>query len=210
MSEKVSVEQQPTVHRDGEDVVLSLSASAARRVAEALTASGSHDSGWLHDVARVLTTAAAEAESSPTSATEASHTVLLRGSWSSDGDLDGPLPFTEARPLETIGPGLVGVWRTRLAGQALAAGSQSDQLEQTGTERLDAAARLVDAVVAAKADASAAASVRAVETRMEDARAALVARVSAMPADTEPRAGDTLPEQDAGPDRRRVPATPDA
>ncbi|MDX6319584.1 MAG: hypothetical protein QOD35_2984, partial [Nocardioidaceae bacterium] len=82
MSEKVSVEQQPTVHRDGEDVVLSLSASAARRVAEALTPSGSSDSGWLHDVARVLTAAAAEAEASPTSETEASPTVLLRGGWS--------------------------------------------------------------------------------------------------------------------------------
>jgi hypothetical protein len=210
MSEKVSVEQQPTVHRDGDDVVLALSASAARRVAEALTASVSSDSGWLHDVARVLTAAAAEAEASPTSATEASHTVLLRGNWSSDGDLDGPLPFTEARPLETIGPGLVGVWRTRLAGQALAADSQSDQLEQTGTERLDAAARLVDAVVAAKADASAAASVRAVESRMEDARAALVARVSATSVDGGPRSGETLPDQDPGPARRQVPVAPDA
>jgi hypothetical protein len=210
MSEKVSVEQQPTVHRDGDDVVLALSASAARRVAEALTASVSSDSGWLHDVARVLTAAAAEAEASPTSATEASHTVLLRGNWSSDGDLDGPLPFTEARPLETIGPGLVGVWRTRLAGQALATGSQSDQLEQTGTERLDAAARLVDAVVAAKADASAAASVRAVESRMEDARAALVARVSATSVDGGPRPGEKLPDQDPGPARRRVPVAPDA
>jgi hypothetical protein len=210
MSEKVSVEQQPTVHRDGDDVVLALSASAARRVAEALTAGGSSDSGWLHDVARVLTAAAAEAEASPTSATEASHTVLLRGNWSSDGDLDGPLPFTEARPLETIGPGLVGVWRTRLAGQALATGSQSDQLEQTGTERLDAAARLVDAVVAAKADASAAASVRAVESRMEDARAALVARVSATSVDGGPRSGETLPDQDPGPARRQVPVAPDA
>jgi hypothetical protein len=210
MSEKVSVEQQPTVHRDGDDVVLALSASAARRVAEALTASVSSDSGWLHDVARVLTAAAAEAEASPTSATEASHTVLLRGNWSSDGDLDGPLPFTEARPLETIGPGLVGVWRTRLAGQALATGSQSDQLEQTGTERLDAAARLVDAVVAAKADASAAASVRAVESRMEDARAALVARVSATSVDGGPRSVETLPDQDPGPARRQVPVAPDA
>jgi hypothetical protein len=210
MSEKVSVEQQPTVHRDGDDVVLALSASAARRVAEALTASVSSDSGWLHDVARVLTAAAAEAEASPTSATEASHTVLLRGNWSSDGDLDGPLPFTEARPLETIGPGLVGVWRTRLAGQALAADSESDQLEQTGTERLDAAARLVDAVVAAKADASAAASVRAVESRMEDARAALVARVSATSVDGGPRSVETLPDQDPGPARRQVPVAPDA
>jgi hypothetical protein len=210
MSEKVSVEQQPTVHRDGDDVVLALSASAARRVAEALTASVSSDSGWLHDVARVLTAAAAEAEASPTTATEASHTVLLRGNWSSDGDLDGPLPFTEARPLETIGPGLVGVWRTRLAGQALAADSESDQLEQTGTERLDAAARLVDAVVAAKADASAAASVRAVESRMEDARAALVARVSATSVDGGPRSVETLPDQDPGPARRQVPVAPDA
>jgi hypothetical protein len=210
MSAKVSVEQQPTVHRDGDDVVLALSASAARRVAEALTAGRSSDSGWLHDVARVLTAAAAEAEASPTSATEASHTVLLRGRWSSDGDLDGPLPFTEARPLETIGPGLVGVWRTRLAGQALAAGSQSDQLEQTGTERLDAAARLVDAVVAAKADASAAASARAVESRMEDARAALVARVSATSVDGGPTSGEKLPDQDPGPARRQVPVAPDA
>jgi cysteine sulfinate desulfinase/cysteine desulfurase-like protein len=135
---------------------------------------------------------------------------LLRGSWSSDGDLDGPLPFTEAHPLETIGPGLVGVWRTRLAGQAVLSGGHADEAEPAGTERLDAAARLVDAVTAAKADASTAASVRAVESRMEGARAALVARVSATPADAEPRPGDTLPEQDAGPDRRRGRATPDA
>jgi hypothetical protein len=210
MVEAIPAEQQISIHRDGEDVVLALSASAARRLAEALAASDSSHAGWFHDVARMLTAAAAEAEASPTSATEASHTVLLRGGWSSDGDLDGPLPFTEARPLETIGPGLVGVWRTRLAGQAHAAGSQPDQLEHTGTERLDAAARLVDAVVAAKADASAAASVRAVESRMEDARAALVARVSATAVDGGTRSGEKLPDQDPGPARRRVPASPDA
>jgi hypothetical protein len=210
MVEAIPAEQQISVHRDGEDVVLALSAPAARRLAEALATSDSSHAGWFQDVVRLLTAAVAEGDSSPTPAAEESHTVLLRGNWSSDGDLDGPLSFTEARPLETIGPGLVGVWRTRLAGQAVSSGGQVDEAEPVGTERLDAAARLVDAVTAAKADASTAASVRAVESRMEGARAALVARVSATPADAEPRPGDTLPEQDAGPSRRRVRATPDA
>jgi hypothetical protein len=209
MAEQVSVEQEVSVSRDGADVVLALSTAAASRLAEELDDTGSDHSGWLHDVARLLR-AAVEQGASPTAETEASHTVLLRGNWSSDGDLDGPLPFTEAHPLETIGPGLVGVWRTRLAGQAVLSGGHADEAEPAGTERLDAAARLVDAVTAAKADASTAASVRAVETRMEGARAALVARVSATPADAEPSPGDTLPEQDAGPNRRRVRATPDA
>ncbi|MDX6365587.1 MAG: hypothetical protein QOK30_663 [Nocardioidaceae bacterium] len=209
MGEETSLEQQVPVHRDGADVVLALSASAARRLAGALTGTGSDDSAWLLDVARLLTAAAAEGESSSTAATEVPHTVLLRGNWSTDCDLDGPLPFTEARPLETIGPGLVGVWRTRLAGQAVSSGGRSEDADPVGTERLDAAARLVDAVAAAKADASTAASVRAVETRMEGARAALADRVSAAPVDTERRPGEKLPEQDAGPTRRRIPATPD-
>jgi hypothetical protein len=209
MGEKVSVERQVSVHRDGADVVLALSASAARRLSEALTGTGSDHSGWLHDLAKLLTAAAAGGGSSSAAATEASHLVLLRGNWSSDGDLDGPLPFTETRPLETIGPGLAGVWRTRLVGQAVSSGEQSDETEPVGTGRLDAAARLVDAVTAAKADASTAASVRAVESRMEGARAALVARVSAATADAGPGLGEKLPEQDPGPVYRRVRATPD-
>jgi hypothetical protein len=210
MGEEVALEQEVSVHCDGADVVLALSASAARRLADALAGGGSDHSAWLHDVGRLLAAAAAEGESSPAPATEASHTVLLRGNWSSDGDLDGPLSFTEARALETIGPGLVGVWRTRLAGQAASSGGQADEAEPVSTERLDAAARLVDAVTAAKADASTAASVRAVETRMEGARAALADRVSAAPVDTERRPGEKLPEQDAGPSRRRIPTPPDA
>jgi len=209
MADEVLVEQ-VSVHRDGADVVLALSGAAARRLADALDGTGADHPGWLHDVARLLTAAAAERESSATADTEASHTVLLRGNWSSDGDLDGPLPFTEAHPLETIGPGLVGVWRTRLAAQAVSSGGPSGEADAVGTERLDAAARLVDAVAAAKADASTAASVRAVESRMEGARAALGARVSAASVDTEPEQGEKLPEQDAGPNRRRMPATPDA
>jgi hypothetical protein len=209
MGEEVSAEQQVSAHRDGDDIVLALSASAAKRLAGALVAAGSDHSGWLHDVARLLTAAAAERESSPTASTEVSHTVLLRGNWSSDGDLDGPLPFTEARALETIGPGLVGVWRTRLAGQAVSSGGQTDEAATVGTERLDAAARLVDAVAAAKADASTAASVRAVESRMEGARAALADRVGAAPVDADPALDEKLPEQDPGPVYRRVRATPD-
>jgi hypothetical protein len=210
MAEEVSVEQQVSVHRDGADVVLALSAPAARRLAEGLDGTGPDHSGWLHGVARLLTTAAAERESSSTSDTEASHTVLLRGNWSSDGDLDGPLPFTESHPLETIGPGLVGVWRTRLAGQAVSSGRKAEEADAAGTDRLDAAARLLDAVAAAKADASTAASVRAVESRMEGARAALGARVRAAPVEADPGSREKLPEQDAGRDRRRLPATPDA
>jgi hypothetical protein len=208
MAEQVSVEPEVSVSRDGADVVLALSTAAALRLAEELDDTGSDHTGWCHDVARLLK-AAVERESAPTAETEASHTVLLRGNWSSDGDLDGPLPFTEAHPLETIGPGLVGVWRTRLAGQAVASGRTADEAEAVSTERLDAAARLVDAVAAAKADASTAASMRAVETRMEGARAALVARVSAVPVEVDPGPRDRLPEQHAGPNRRR-PATPDA
>ncbi len=210
MVEAIAAEQQISVHRDGEDVVLALSASAARRLAEALATSDSSHAGWFQDVIRLLAAAVAEGDSSPTPAAEESHTVLLRGNWSSDGDLDGPLSFTEARPLETIGPGLVGVWRTRLASQALSAAGQSDAAEPVATERLDAAARLVDAVAAAKADASTAAAVQAVESRMKGAREALVARVSAASVDIEPGRGDTLPEQDAGPVRRQVPAAPNA
>jgi hypothetical protein len=210
MGEEVSVEPEVSVHRDGADVVLALSAPAARRLAEGLDGTGPDHSGWFHEVSLLLTTAAADREASPTAETEASHTVLLRGNWSSDGDLDGPLPFTEAHPLETIGPGLVGVWRTRLTAQALSSGGPSGDADAVGTERLDAAARLVDAVAAAKADASTAASVRAVENRMEGARAALVARVSAASVDTEPEPGEKLPKQDAGRNRRRMPATPDA
>jgi hypothetical protein len=209
MAEQVSVEQEVSVSRDGADVVLALSTAAASRLAEELDGTGSDHSGWLHDVARLLR-AAVERGASPTAETEASHTVLLRGNWSSDGDLDGPLPFTEAHPLETIGPGLVGVWRTRLAGQAAASGRKADEADAVSTERLDAAARLVDAVAAAKADASTAASIRAVESRMEGARAALVARISAVPVEEEPGPREKLPEQDAGPNHRRFPPTPDA
>jgi hypothetical protein len=208
MAEQVSVEQELSVSRDGSDVVLALSTAAARRLAEELDDNGSDHSGWVRDVARLLK-AAVERESSLTAETEVSHTVLLRGNWSSDGDLDGPLPFTEAHPLETIGPGLVGVWRTRLAGQAVASGRRAEETEAVSTERLDAAARLVDAVAAANADASTAASMRAVESRMEGARAALVARVSAVPVEADPGPREKLPEQDAEPNRRR-PATPDA
>jgi hypothetical protein len=209
MGEEIALERQVSVHRDGADVVLALSASAARRLAVALTDTASDHSAWLNDVSRLLTAAAAEQESSSPARADASQTVLLRGNWSSDGDLDGPMPFTEARPLETIGPGLVGVWRTRLAGQAVSSGGQADEAGPVGTERLDAAARLADAVTAAKADASTAASVRAVESRMEGARAALADRVSAAPVDAEPGLGEKLPEQDPGPIHRRVRVTPD-
>jgi hypothetical protein len=45
---------------------------------------------------------------------------------------------------------------------------------------------------------------------MEDARAALVARVSATSVDGGPRSVETLPDQDPGPARRQVPVAPDA
>jgi hypothetical protein len=208
MREETSAEPM-SVHLDGTDVVLALSAPAARRLADAVADSDGAHSGWLHGVAALLVAAANEHDSSQTDAAEASHTVLLRGNWSSDEDLDGPLPFTEAHPLETIGPGLVGTWRTQLTGKRV--GEKSADEDAVGASRLDAAARLVDAVAAAKVETSNAASARAVDSRMRGARAALGARVGAAPVESQQTPGDeTAEEQVSGPGVRHVPSTRNA
>jgi hypothetical protein len=208
MREETSAEPM-SVHRDGTDVVLALSAPAARRLADAVADLDGDHAGWLHDLAGLLVAAANEHDSSQTNAAEASHTVLLRGNWSSDDDLDGPLPFTEAHPLETIGPGLVGTWRTQLTGKRGAEKSADE--DEVDASQVDAAARLVDAVAAAKLETSKAASANAVESRMRGARAALGARVGAAPVESQQTPGDqTAEEQVSGRGVRHVPSTRNA
>jgi hypothetical protein len=115
MAANPPVEEEISVHRQGPEVLLALSAPAARRLADEIAERGGEHGEWLDEVARLLTAGAAEQDAAERSATEDSHGVLLRGNWATGDELELPLPFTKHRPLETIGPGLVGAWRTRIS-----------------------------------------------------------------------------------------------
>lgn len=182
MGANTYVEQQMSIHLNGPQVVLTLSAEAALRLAGALTSlGGGQDGSWLDEMSHLLRAATAETNTSSGSP-ETSQALLLRGHWSSEGEPD--VPFTGPRPLETISPRLVGVWRTRLGGRSIPAQGDADN---------DSVAVQSGEVTAAE-ETPPLASVHAVDQRMSNARAALAARVSGAADGLEDSRGDEQTE----------------
>jgi hypothetical protein len=177
MGARNEVEQLFAVRRNGADVVLSMTAPAARDLASSLAQRGTDDAEWLTDVVQLLTAAATKSGESPGPTADALPPTFLRGSWSESEEDVLPQPSPAARQLETIGPHLVGVWRTKLrdgslqlnTGQAI---ELADAVEAASTEASDVASAGRSALRAALAAREAAA--KAAQAAATAAAAAIV------------------------------------
>jgi hypothetical protein len=151
MAANPPVQAEMNVRRKGRKVVLAMSAPTAHRLADEIAERGGEHGEWLDEVARLLT-AAAERDAAEPSIPEESHAVPLRGNWVTGDELEPPPPFGEHRPLETIGPGLVGAWRSLISSQDQDAPDIADpvshqdlsEAQASLAAKVSAAAKLLD------------------------------------------------------------------
>jgi hypothetical protein len=172
------VDQLFSVRLEGPDVVLTMTAPAARDLASSLAQRGTDGAEWLADVVELLTAALANSGAAP-APTEAASPTHLRGSWSEENAV--PEPSAAPRQLETIGPHLVGVWRTKLRDGSLhlntgpaielaeavtAASGQASDVASAGRSAL-AAAHVAREAAAKSAQAAATAAAAAITLERE-------------------------------------------
>jgi hypothetical protein len=176
------VEQRFSVRVDGPDVVLVMTAPAARDLASSLAQRSADDPQWLGDVVQLLAAAAADRGDTAGPTARVSPPSFLRGNWSEDDGV--PQPSPSKAQLETIGPHLVGVWRTKLRdgslhlntapaielADAVAASGQMSAVAAAGQSALRAALVAREAAAkSAQAAATAAAAAIALEREVGDA-----------------------------------------